>query len=72
MSLYWITECNYYVKDIALKKIFLQIKKGIPYAITSILPVLLFPMFGIMSSKQVASIYFSVKNSIIINITNYE
>ena len=30
----------------------------IPYGITSLLPVVLYPMFGIMSSKDISSIYF--------------
>lgn len=32
----------------------------IPYAITSLLPVVLYPLFGIMSSKQITSVYFQV------------
>jgi di/tricarboxylate transporter len=34
------------------------ITECIPYAITSLLPVILYPMFGIMSSKQTSAIYF--------------
>lgn len=34
------------------------ITECIPYAITSLLPVVLFPIFGIMGSKEVSSIYF--------------
>lgn len=30
----------------------------IPYGITSLLPVVFYPMFGIMSSKDISAVYF--------------
>ena len=36
----------------------------IPMAITSLLPVLLYPIFGIMDSRTTSKIYFEVSNTI--------
>ena len=35
----------------------------VPIAITSLLPVILFPLFGVMTSAFTSSLYFNVKKS---------
>jgi len=44
---------------IALLMAFWWITEAIPLAVTALLPVILFPFFGIMSGKAVAPIYFN-------------
>lgn len=39
---------------------FYWLTECIPIGITSLLPMLLFPLFGIMSSKHTAQVYFQV------------
>ena len=49
---------------------FYWLTECIPIGITSLLPMLLFPLFGIMSSKHTAQVYFQVcfYNSLIIHL----
>ena len=48
-----------YAAAIALLMAVWWITKPVPLAITSLLPVILFPLFGIMNGKAVSSLYFN-------------
>lgn len=48
-----------YTAGIALLMAFWWISEAIPLAVTSLIPIVLFPAFGVLSGKHVASLYFN-------------